>query len=309
MVSKQVMLKKIGATGLVIFLLVVVLLAVAWLTPSNSEDGMTKDIGISAPGLTAIDYSSVPQAIIDDAVGLAGELVGHSQQKLQRLADQLVATYLEARNKDVIVIFNSGGWGWSTARQGEGWATIIDGIRSQLDDLGYSSAVVNYRRTSGGLWGCIKEFIEAARRYPHKARDLAMRVEFLTDHLPGLKIIVAGESTGTVITDKTMAFLKDKSQVYSIQTGMPFWNSPVTFDRTLLVNSNGKGIDTFSRGNVPAMVWATFKSWLGLSSPDDVPGDILSWLKAPGHDYSWQYPGVYDQVIKFLDQNFDKKRP
>ena len=71
------------------------------------------------------------------------------------------------------------------------------------------------------------------------------------------------------------------------------------------MNSNGRGVDTFSYGNVPAMIWATFKSWFGLSSPDDNPGSILSWLRAPGHDYSWQYPGVYAEVISFLDKNFN----
>jgi hypothetical protein len=30
----------------------------------------------------------------------------------------------------------------------------------------------------------------------------------------------------------------------------------------------------------------------------------LSWLKAPGHDYSWQYPGVSSAVIDFLNKNF-----
>ncbi len=54
------------------------------------------------------------------------------------------------------------------------------------------------------------------------------------------------------------------------------------------------------------MIWATVKGWLGLTSPDDNPGDILSWLKAPGHDYSWQYPGVYTEVVKFIKKNFGK---
>ena len=73
------------------------------------------------------------------------------------------------------------------------------------------------------------------------------------------------------------------------------------------MNDNGRGIDTFSHGHVPAMVWATVKSWFGLTSPDDNSGDILSWLKAPGHDYSWQYPGVSSEVINFIKGNFGEK--
>jgi hypothetical protein len=132
-------------------------------------------------------------------------------------------------------------------------------------------------------------------------------VEFLTDHISNLKVIVAGESTGTVITDKTMGFLVDNPRVYSIQTGNPFWHKPSALDRTLLMNSNGKNVDTFSYGNVSAVIWATVKGWFGLLSPEDNPGTILSWLRAPGHDYSWQYPGVASEVVKFLEENFGVK--
>lgn len=301
------MLKKIGRLGLVALMIAIPLFAVIWLTLFDSEVGMARDVGIQEPGLETFDYSSVPQSVVDDAVALAGELVGNSQEKLQTLVDQLLGAYVEAKDKDVVVFFNSGGWGWNLTQETPGWASILDGIKAQLDKLGYHSLVLNYRRTSAGLRGCIQEFFEAATRYPHKAWDLARQVEFLTDHFPNLRIIVAGESTGTVISDKTMAILKDKPQVYSIQTGTPFWYKPVPMDRTLLMNSNGRGIDTFSYGNVPAMVWATVKGWLGMSSPDDNPGDILSWLKAPGHDYSWQYPGVCAAVVDFLDTNFGKK--
>jgi hypothetical protein len=301
------MLKKTCRLGIIALLIAISLTAVIWMTLFDSEVGMARDVGIQEPSLETYDYSSVPQSVIDEAVDLASELVGDSQEKLQNLVDQLLGVYLEVRNKDVVVLFNSGGWGWNSTQDTVGWASILDGIKEQLDKLGYQSLVLNYRRTSAGISGCVREFFEAITRYPHKAVDLARQVEFLTDQLPNLRIIVAGESTGTVISDKTMNILKDKSQVYSIQTGTPFWYKPLPADRTLLMNSNGKCVDTFSYGNVPAMVWATVKGWMGMSSPDDNPGDILSWLKAPGHDYSWQYPGVCTAVVNFLDKNFGRK--
>ncbi len=301
------MIRKIGRLGVVVILIAMLLFATIWLILFDSEVGMARDIGIQEPGLPSIDYSSVPQSVIDDAVALASELVGDSQDKLQNLVDQLLAAYIEVRDIDVVVFFNSGGWGWNLTDETPGWSSILEGIKSQLDELGYQSLVLNYRRTSAGLKGCVKEFLEAAAHYPQKAGDFARQVEFLTDHIPDLRVIVAGESTGTVISDKAMDILKDKSRVFSIQTGTPFWYKPVPLDRTLLMNSNGRGIDTFSYGNVPAMIWATVKGWFGLTSPNDNPGDILSWLKAPGHDYSWQYPGVCTAVVEFLDKNFGKK--
>ncbi len=301
------MFKKIGSLGILALLLAVPLLAIVWLTIFDSEVGMARDIGIQEPPLTECDYSSVPQTVIDDAAELAGELIGKGQENIQNFVDQLVAMYNEVKDLDVVIIFNSGGWGWNLTNETPGWASILDGIKTQLANQGYNSEVLNYRRTSGGMTGCLQEFYEAATRYPHKAKDLAWRVEFLTEHLPDLRIIVAGESTGTVISDKTMGILKDEIRVYSIQTGTPFWHKPTERERTLLMNSNGKGIDTFSYGNVPAMIWATVKGWFGLTSPDDNPGNILSWLKAPGHDYSWQYPGVCSEVVDFLDKNFGEK--
>ena len=299
------MLKKAGRLGMAV-LVVLPLLAIAWVTLSYSEVGMAQDIGIQYPSLPPCDYSSVPQSVVDNAVEIATGLVGNSQKKLQNIVDQLLATYVEAKDRDFIIVFNSGGWGWNIAHTTSGWGSILDGIQSQLESQGYQTLVLNYRRTSSGVTGVIREFFEAATSYPKKASDLATRIRFLTDSFPDLKVIIAGESTGTVISDKTMGLLKDDPQVYSIQTGAPFWHKPIALDRTLLMNSNGATIDTFSYGDVPAMVWTTVKSWFGISSPDDKPGHILFWLKAPGHDYSWQYPGVYNEVVKFIKKNFGK---
>ena len=302
------MRNKAGRSGILIAFIVIPLLAIGLSAFYYTEVGMAKEIGIQEPRLSEYDYSAIPQSVIEDATELAREVVGNSQDKIQAFVDQLLATYIEARDSDVVIVFNSGGWGWNMLVETPGWTSIIDGIKSELDGLGYRSLVLNYRRTSSGLRGCMKEFLEVSTRYPSKAGELAKRVEFLTKHNPNLRVIVAGESTGTVISDKAMGILQENAQVYSIQTGTPFWHKPTSLERTLLMNSNGKTIDTFSYGNVPAMIWATVKSWFGLSSPEDNPGAILSWLKAPGHDYSWQYPGVCSEVVKFLDKNFGAKK-
>jgi hypothetical protein len=299
------MLKKAGRLGLAVILAVLPLLAIMWLMLSDTEVGMAQDIGIQDPGLAAGDYSSVPQAVIDNAVKMATELVGNSQQKLQNIVDQLLATYVEAKDRDFVIVFNSGGWGWNIT-QGTGWGSILDGIKAQLESEGYQTLVLNYRRTGNGVRGVLREFLEAATSYPSKARDLATRIEFLTENFPYLRVIIAGESTGTVISDKTMGLLKNDPRVYSIQTGTPFWHKPSPLNRTLLMNTNGATIDTFSYGDIPAVVWATVKSWFGMSSPEDNPGNILFFLRAPGHDYSWQYPGVYNEVVKFIKKNFGK---
>jgi hypothetical protein len=299
------MLKKAGRLGMAV-LVILPLLAIAWLTLSYSGVGMAQDIGVQYPGVPARDFSSVPQSVMDNAVKMAGELAGNSHEKLQNMVDQLLATYMEAKDRDFVIFFNPGGWGWNIQHATSGWGSILEGIKSQLESQGYQTLVLNYRRTSGGVTGVMREFIEAATSYPKKARDLAIRVQFLTENFPDLKVIIAGESTGTVISDKAMGLLKDDPRVYSIQTGTPFWHKTSALERTLLMNTNGATPDTFSYGDVPAMVWSTVKSWFGLASPDDKPGHVMFWLKAPGHDYSWQYPGVYNNIIDFIKKNFGK---
>ena len=141
-----------------------------------------------------------------------------------------------------------------------------------------------------------------------KGKELARRVEFLTTHVPNLRVIMVGESNGTAIIDSAMNFLRDNPRVYSIRTGTPLWHEPVALDRTLLLNTNGLVSDAFSDGNIPLMFWVTLKDRLGLSSPGDAPGTVLTIFRAPGHHYTWQYPHVYYSVVSFLEENFGVKQ-
>lgn len=282
----------------------VLLLAIVLLAESYVEVGTADDFWTEGFGLTTTDFSEVPPSVVRDAVALTAELFGDSQDKYQVFLDQLLGMYTEAKDEDFVVVFNSGGWGWNLPVKSPGWSSILSGIQSELDTLGYTSIVLNYRRTGESTWGLFKESIEVLSNYPSKAKGLTSRVEFLTSHLPNLKVIVAGESNGTIIADSVLDALQDNQQVYSIQTGIPFWHSPAMHVRKLVLEDNGTGPDAFYQGDIPAMVWASIKASLGITRPDDRPGTIFLYLKAPGHDYSWQYPGVNSQIKEFLSGSF-----
>ncbi len=215
--------------------------------------------------------------------------------------------YEQACGEDILILFNSGGWGWNPVENADGWKTIVDGIKAEVKVRGYRALVLNYERTKRGLRGYIKEFAEEVGRYPRKAQELARKVEFLTKHLPELRVILAGESTGTVITDKAMSLLQDNPQVYSIQTGTPFWHKSVASARKLVMVNNGAVLDTFSHGKIWAIIWATIKGVFGNLSIGEKRGTVLLWLKAPGHDYSWQYPRIRLEITKFLQSHFHEK--
>lgn len=290
--------------GIVIALGLVLLLGMAVLAASYSESGVTCEIGAEGLPLTLADFSAVPQAVIDDATGLATELFGDSPEKCDDFVNQLLAIYLEAEDKDFIIVFNPGGWGWNLVEDSPGWWSIFDGIESELESLSYTSLKLNYLRAADSFLGRLDEVGGMITGYQLKAKDLAFRAEFLTTHIPDLKVIMAGESTGAVITDGAMEILEDNPRVYSIQTGPPFWHQTVMLERTLVMTGNGITTDSFSQGDYLDIIWGYFKKWFDLSEPEDDFGTTPHYIAAPGHDYWWQYPEVCSQITDFLTQNF-----
>jgi len=288
-------------------LAVLLLLGTLQLVLSYSKVGIVCEIGTGGLPLLVSDRSAVPQPVVEDATRLATELYGEGQEKCNDFVSQLLTTYEAAKDKDFIVIFNPGGWGGNLVENSPGWQSISTGIKSELDSSGYTSLWLNYRRTVEGSRGRLDEAVEMMTRYPSKAEDLASRIEFITIHVPELRVILAGESTGTVICDRVMIILGDNPQVYSIQTGPPFWYDSVMSNRTLVMTSNGIVPDSVNQGDFPSIIRGYFKIRFNLAEPEDDFGTTPHYIAAPGHDYWWQYPEVYSQIISFLEQNFGIK--
>lgn len=284
--------------NIVVILVVAISLSVVLLAPSPVSPATVYVVGAEAP-LQIQDYSAVPQPVVEDAARLAAELFGNDQKKQQKFTGQLLATYLAAKDKDVVVIFNSGGWGWSSILASPYGLDFVAGIESALADLGYTSLMLDHYRTGSNINGLVSELLFAVDKYPAKAIDLASRIEFLTRHLPGIKVIITGMSNGASICEDAMLILGDNQQVYSIQLGPPFWNGSTISDRALVLRSNGIVDDTFSQGDIITIISINVEAMLGISQED--PGNILLYIGAPGHDYRWQHPAVRSQIIDFLE--------
>ena len=288
---------KIGITLTVALSLAIVLLA-----PSPVVPATTCLVDNGDMLLTTQDFSAVPESTIAEANSLARELFGDHPEKRDEFVSQLLATYLAARDKDIVIVFNSGGWGWTAIEETREGESFVTGIESQLASMGYTSLFLNHKRTAKTLDGGISELMLTVNLYPPKARDLAARVEFLTNNIPGIRVILTGVSNGTLICDGVMNILEDKPQVYSIQLGPPFWNGATLSDRSLVLRGNGVVPDSFSQGDIFTMVRANLEALFGLSQ--EYPGDILLYIGAPGHDYNWQYPEVRSKIIEFLHSRF-----
>ncbi len=302
MIKMKVNLRKLG---IFLALTTVLLLGVVLLAFSYIDVGLTGLADGEASQVAMAGFGEVPESVVEDAAATAMELYGDYQDKYEEYINQLLATYVEAKDRDFVVIFNPGGWGTKILGKSPTWCEICQGIETELDGLGYSSLVLDYRRTAESMRGITKEFVELFISYPSKAENLAGRVEFLTRNVPDLKIIVAGESCGAVISDTVMNRLQENPRVYSIQTGPPFWHKQLTPERTLVLNTNGEIPDAFSQGDIPAMLITSLKALFGfpLTEEEEV-GRIFYFVRAPGHDYRWQHPGVYLKITDFLKQNF-----
>jgi hypothetical protein len=246
--------------------------------------------------------NDIPSSILQDARSLATELYGQNSGA-ELYFQQLISAYKSSEDKNVLIIFNPGGWGTKSLEESSDWMSIINGMQKELGSAGFKVVALNYQRTTNDLRGQIHELEEIISGYYSKSNDLSKRVEFLTQHIRELKVILAGESTGTMICDSTMNLLKDNERVFSIQTGSPFWQKNTIRDRTIVVNDNGVIPDTFSRGDFFTVIKSSLQSLLGNKQPED-QGKILNVLSAPGHEYWWQNPKVFSQIGYFLEEYF-----
>ena len=287
-----------------VILIVVLSLAIVIVVPPYLVTGVTSEVGSGGVPTSIYEPPAVPQDVAEEATRLATELFGDYQEKRDEFVKQLLVTYSEAKNKDFVIIFNSGGAGWNLLETSMGWYSIFEGITQELHDLGYSTLSLNYLRTVRSGQGFLDEIMNMITLYPSKTKQLANRVEFLTHFNSKLRVILIGESNGTVICDRVHNALKDNPRVYSIQTGPPFWYKNTMLDRTLVLRGSGIIPDSFSEGDIFTMISATLEDLLGFPRRQGESGDILLYVGAPGHDYCWQYPGVSPEITRFLRENF-----
>lgn len=214
--------------------------------------------------------------------------------------------YLEAQGKDIVLIWNSGGWGRKSFQDDPDWVGIFDGIESELTDMGYSSAVVNYIRSEDNLRGLAREIMGALIGYPSRAKELADEVDSLTESNSDCKVILVGLCNGAIFVNEAMKHLEDNPRVYSIQASQPFWHRASDSQKSLVINDNGETVDVLTTGSI---FWSIIRenAWR-LPTTEKPPGGAAMigdrFIKAPGHEYLWDQPRVRSEITSFLDTNF-----
>jgi hypothetical protein len=283
-------------------LLLGVTLLVVFIAPSPLMPALACDAETDGHVLAVTDFSQVPPQVVEDARNLAETYYPKDEAKAGDMASQFVGTYLAASDKDFVVIFNPGGWGWDPMSEIPGWESILLGIKNTLGASRYKTLLIDYKRTRHGLDGVIGETEVLLGIQPAKAEELAARVTFLTQHLPNLRVILTGESNGATIADDALRLLRGNTRVFAIETGPPVWHPSLEFERSLVIKNNGEQPDTFSNGNVVLIIRSNAESAFGIYQ--GAQGNILLYIGAPGHYYSWDYPQVRSQIERFLSEQF-----
>jgi len=207
---------------------------------------------------------------------------------------------------DVVIIFNSGGWGNTPLEKAEDFAPIVEGIQQTLNDWGYNSVVIPFVRTKDNLSGKITGAKDFFNSFEFCSEVLAQKVEFLAEEFPDKKIIMAGLSAGGAFVDKTYEKISEevKGSVYTIVVGAPFWVKPIESENMLSLENNGK--DSLVKGDVKTLILTLLKTpfrWILAK----INGQNLTFSQAfrvPGHNYDWSSPEVGPQIVTFLKERF-----
>ncbi len=205
---------------------------------------------------------------------------------------------------NIVVIFNSGGWGDTPPEEANDLAPIIDGIQKTLSDLGYNSIVVPYTRTKESFLGRVEGIKETLGLFPNQSQKLANEIEvFIKSHHEN-KIIMAGLSNGAIFVNRTMMKISEnqRNSVFAVEVGTPFWEKVLDSDNVLLLNNKGK--DALSNMDLKILIPALLKSpyrWFSAQ----ILREELSFSQAlylPGHYYGWD--SVAPEVKSFLENRF-----
>lgn len=211
----------------------------------------------------------------------------------------------KAENSEVIIIFNSGGWGNTLLEDAEDFSPIIKGVQETLNNWGYNSTVISYNRIRDGFWGRITGVREFFASFKKSSGDLASKIEFLEEKLPDKKVIIVGLSNGASFVAKTYEKISEEFQnsVCAIAVGTPFWLKTESKENVLQINNSE---DSLAAGNLQSLFFSLLKSpfnwvYLKITGKKNPSAGVFM---AQGHNYSWSSSEVEGEIVNFLEKRF-----
>jgi len=207
--------------------------------------------------------------------------------------------------QEIIIIFNSGGWGNTPLEKAEDFTPIVKGIQETLNELGLNSIIAPYERTKDNFFGKITSVKEMRQSFRPQAEKLAEEIEEYLKQNSGKKIIITGLSNGGTFVNETMEKISEdlKNDVFAIEAGTPFWEKPLNSENVLSLDNEGR--DPLSKGEMRILILTLIKApfkwvWAKISSKN------LTFSQAiyiPGHEYQWDK--VSPEINSFLREKLN----
>ena len=208
--------------------------------------------------------------------------------------EQLISA---GRNSDVVIIFNSGGWGTIPFERAFDFNPIINNIKALIESRHYRVSIVPYYRTKENFFARLGSIREVLFGFPDSSKTLAEKINDFIAIYPNEKIILAGLSNGATFVNATMADLKS-NRVLAIEFGAPFSKDDTKSDNILSIANKE---DILAQGAIGPLFMAVLKSPFVYAS-SVMRGKYISYteaIKIEGHSYSW--PDVEPQLTSFID--------
>ena len=217
--------------------------------------------------------------------------------------------FLELRPvPDCIIVFNSGGWGYTSLYKESDFRTVILGIQKQLEEWGYKSTVLPYHRVKQNVFSRLNGIREIVNYFNSRSKHLANEVDEFTREHPEKKVILAGLSMGAFFVDATMRRIGENPSVFAIKVGVPFYSNHYHSERTIDINNGRDALANCDTKLLMGAIGGGFLRWMKAK----IQGRHLPFNRAvevPGHNhsYTWESPEVRGAVTDFLKKFFNPK--
>ncbi|MCK9446363.1 hypothetical protein M0Q50_05675 [bacterium] len=201
---------------------------------------------------------------------------------------------------DVVIVFNSGGWGTVPFEQAFDFNSIINETKNLIEQKNYKVSIVQYYRTQENFFAKVASLKEILFNFPDSSKNFTERIDKFLEENPNDKIIMAGLSNGASFVDSAMAGLKDKNEnVWAIELGAPFWKNNTKSENIISYNNQA---DILANGRLGQILLSLIKTpfvW----AYNNLQGNHISMSEAmhvKGHDYYWQQ--IKDDVASFVNK-------
>jgi len=275
-------------------------------------------INIRRPGLAmgstgkiiefAFDNQKISNELLQDVAAVAKDLFPKNLCEQEDFAKSAIGMACYCKDKDVLFLFNSGGYGRAHFNNSLGWDKILDGMSKILDNFGTSHTAISYSRAVHFWNGFANEQGAWFNANKKQAEEQAAKLFLCLKHNHNLQIILCGESNGGHFSYQVLQLLCQNNRVYAVMTGPPPFRRIDKHDMCYITRTNGKEPDTFSQGKIGTIVKDNFKVIIGKEQNIN-GGKILNSIGAPGHIYGWEgYPKLQQEIYEFIAKYFENQK-